>query len=85
MTHKVDRCTFDIVSNENNVLTIRGGIGGMTITNAAESVVKCLLDSKELTQGMRLLYWDTDGRLDELVFNEQGFVRFNLLPQQSMQ
>lgn len=84
MTHRAGSCVFEIVSNQHNLLTLRG-IGGMTITNAAEKVVKYLLNSKELIPDMRLLYYDTDGRLDELLFNDDGFINFKFLPQQGMQ
>lgn len=55
-------------------------LGTMTVTNDAEAVVKDCLQ-RGLKKGMRLLYTDTDGRLDELVHDGERFIDFKALPQ----
>ena len=79
------RAQFEIVAETPEVLTIRdiGSVGGghsISITNDAEAVVDSLLQSGRLRPGMRLEYYDSNGDLDEIVFDQNGFVAFHLLP-----
>lgn len=51
--------------------------GHPSITNDAEQVVAKLLDEGTLLPGLtRLFYVDTDGALDELVYDAKGFRMF---------
>ena len=50
-----------------------------TVTNDAEGVVKWLYDNKLLSSGKRLLYYDSEGSLDELVHRDGRFVGFKCL------
>lgn len=52
----------------------------MTVTNAAESVVKDLFAKRKLSEGQMLLYYDSDDNLDELVHEEGKFVGFRKGP-----
>lgn len=48
-----------------------------TVTNSAREVVEALIKSGELVRGRRLRYYDSDGNLDEIVWNpELGFITF---------
>jgi len=49
-----------------------------SVTNDAEAVVEYLLWKGVIKPGMRLFYHDSTGRRDELLFNKEGFVDFNL-------
>ena len=51
----------------------------VSITNAAEEVVRELFAFGKLKDGQRLLYIDTDGRTDELLHSNGRFVDFKLL------
>ena len=75
------RAQFEIVVETPESLTIRdtGGLRSMSITNDAEAVVDSLLQSGRLRQGMRLEYYDSNGDLDEIVFDQNGFVAFHVL------
>jgi hypothetical protein len=77
---------FTFVESESNdeVLVIRDSNNPAckTITNAAEEVVKYLHD-KGWLGSKRLLYYDTDGRKDELLHDSNGkFIDFNILSQE---
>lgn len=75
------RAQFEIIAETPEALRIRdiGDLHSMTVTNDAEAVVDSLMGSGRLRSGMRLEYYDSDGQLDEIVFNEAGFVGFQLL------
>jgi len=53
--------------------------GHPTVTNDAEGVVEELVASGRLRPFQRLLYYDTEGRLDELLVLDGRFAGFNLL------
>ena len=48
-----------------------------TVTNGAEEVVDALVKSHILEDGYRLLYYDSDGNLDELLVKDGLFAGFN--------
>ncbi len=52
-----------------------------TITNDAENVVLGLVHLGLLPAGRRLLYYDSDGRLDEIRVEDGRFAGFIPLPQ----
>jgi len=52
-----------------------------TVTNDAEAVVAALSSGGFLPPGCRLYYYDSDGRLDEIVVEHGRFVRFCSVPQ----
>ena len=69
-----------IVSSGDGLTVIRDmNDGSKTITNDAEAVVKDLMNIKLIKAGDRLLYWDSDNRLDEILFDEDGFTRFGTI------
>ena len=53
----------------------------MTITNDAENVVKHLLQTGVLQPVQRLLYYDSEGYLDEIVHDGEKFVGFKHIEQ----
>jgi hypothetical protein len=53
-----------------------------SVTNDAEHVIKELVEQRKLPPGRRLLYWDTDNRLDELLVKDGEFVGFGVLEQE---
>ncbi|MBW7932157.1 MAG: hypothetical protein H3C62_00820 [Gemmatimonadaceae bacterium] len=73
------RARFTIVGKHAGVLTIRD-IGPWsthpTVTNDAEHVVQSLVASGDLADGERLLYVDSEGRLDEIVIYGRQFAGF---------
>ena len=61
------------------ILVIRdvgGNSGYMSVTNDAETVVEELVSGGHLTPGRRLLYYDTDNALSELVVEDGKFKGF---------
>jgi len=48
----------------------------MTVTNDAENVVRELTVQDLLPAGRRLFYYDSDGRLDEILVKDGTFVGF---------
>lgn len=44
----------------------------LTVTNDAENVVRSLVAEGRLPAGRRLLYYDSDGRLDEILVSDRG-------------
>jgi hypothetical protein len=52
-----------------------------TVTNDAENVVEYLYRIGLLVNNKRLLYYDSDGRLDELLHENGTFKDFRALPQ----
>jgi len=73
---------FDFVDIADNYILIND-IGNhkevMSITNDPESVLQRLTGAAEdILKGRRLFYIDTNGRVDELLYNESGkFVTYN--------
>jgi hypothetical protein len=57
-------------------VVIRDLIGPVSVTNDAENVVAMLLRRGTLRPGQRLLYFDTDGNLDELLVRDGRFAGF---------
>ena len=47
-----------------------------SVTNDAENVVQALAAQGYLPEGRRLFYYDSDGRLDELLVKDGKFVGF---------
>jgi multidrug efflux pump subunit AcrA (membrane-fusion protein) len=47
-----------------------------TVTNDAENVVRSLAAQGHLPEGRRLFYYDSDGRLDEILVKDGQFVGF---------
>lgn len=52
-----------------------------TVTNAPEGVVKFILD--ELPDTKRIFYYDSEGELDELVFENGEFTGFRAGPREA--
>lgn len=48
----------------------------MTITNAADEVVSDLIDQGLLNDGQKLLYYDTENNLDEIIIENKKFKGF---------
>lgn len=48
----------------------------MTITNGAEDVVEQLVAEGKLPEGRRLLYYDSEGELDEILVKDGKFAGF---------
>jgi len=71
---------FTIVSTKNKdgffVIRDIGYNNQLSVTNDAEGVVQGLIFDKELAPGQRLLYYDTDGNLDELKIKDGKFAGF---------
>lgn len=49
---------------------------GMSVTNAAESVVEELVRDGYLPEGRQLLYYDSEGDLDEILVKDGKFAGF---------
>jgi len=75
-----NKVNFEIVSKTDDVLYIVDLFDEsnptMTITNGAEEVVDQLLASGDLDGKRRLFYKDTEGAIDELLYDESGFGDF---------
>lgn len=54
----------------------------MTVTNAAEEVVKELFYSGDLKLGQRLFYYDSENVIDELLIRDGEFVGFAAGPKE---
>ncbi len=75
--------SFEVVCNQpGGYLVIRdiGGDGYLTVTNDAEGVVKKLVKLELLTDDKRLLYYDSDGQLDEILVEDGEFSGFAPAP-----
>jgi len=69
---------FTIISSEKNMTVIKDrNDGHKSITNDAEGVVKSLMQIAIIDPGDKLLYFDSDNVLGEILFNEDGFIGFN--------
>lgn len=70
--------TFDVVQETDQYLLIRDRNEGRSVTNSAEDVVLGLIHMDRLPLGKRLFYYDTTGRLDEIVRRQDDgrFSRF---------
>lgn len=53
-----------------------GHATGMSITNDAEAVLAHLVGHGALTEGRRLMYYDSDGNLDEILVHDGRFAGF---------
>ncbi len=75
---------FEVVtmSDKDGFFVIRDVGDGLSVTNDAENVVKRLLEGP-LKQGQKLLYYDSDGLLDELVIKDGKFSGFGPGPSRS--
>lgn len=47
-----------------------------SVTNDAENVVRRLLESGDLKPGQRLMYYDSEGNLDEILIADGQFAGF---------
>lgn len=71
------RCNFEVVSVAIESVTIRDlNNGRMSVTNDAENVVAELRRAEILIPGRRLFYFDSQGHEDEILWQEDGSVRF---------
>ncbi len=71
------RSDFQVVSTTPDCVTIRDlDLGRMSVTNDAEAVVAHLRKCGILRDGKRLLYYDSQGDLDEIVWRTDGSVSF---------
>ena len=69
---------FTIISSEKNMTVIKDrNDSSRSVTNDAEDVVKDLMRIALIAPGDRLLYFDSDNVLGEILFNEDGFIGFN--------
>ena len=70
---------YIIVGEDQNMLVIRD-VGPWdqhpSVTNDAENVVLELAGQNLLQPGRRLLYYDSDGRLDEMLIKDGVFLGF---------
>lgn len=65
-------CSFEVVSVEREAVTIRDlDLGGKSVTNDAAFVVEQLRAVELLPVGRRLLYYDSEGNLDEILWDEK--------------
>jgi len=75
-----NKVNFEIVSKTDEVLYIVDLFDEsnptMTITNGAEEVIERLLASGDLDEKRRLFYKDTEGIIDELLYDKSGFGNF---------
>lgn len=82
MGHRADftrHCRFSWIERSGERVVIRDTCDSTrpTVTNDAKWLVESFLDGRVITPGVtRLFYFDTDDRLDEIVFDQHGFVRF---------
>jgi hypothetical protein len=78
------RANYSITEQRPESLTIRD-LGPWdrfaTITNTADEVVAELVAEGTLREGQRLYYYDSEGRLDELLVREGRFAGFAAGPQ----
>ena len=58
------------------IITDIGGPRCMTVTNNAEAVVEDLVSRGKLPPGRRLMYYDSEGELDEIVVHDGAFAGF---------
>lgn len=74
---------FETIKVTKNWVIIRdlcNQLGGKSVTNDAEAVVKYLL---QLHGNKRIAYYDTTNSLDELCHDGQKFLDFRFIPTQS--
>jgi len=73
------KANYTIIKEEPDLIIIRD-VGPWdqhpSVTNDAENVVKELAAQGKLPSGRRLFYYDSDGRLDELIIKDGQFVGF---------
>lgn len=73
------KANYIILKEEGNRIVIRD-VGPWdqhpSVTNDAENVVQILTAQSHLPEGRRLLYYDSDGRLDEILVKDGQFIGF---------
>jgi len=73
------RANYEILKDEPDMLLIRD-IGPWTehptVTNDAEGVVEDLAKQGRMPAGRRLVYYDSEGELDEILVKDGKFVGF---------
>lgn len=74
----MSRARYNIVQSGGRSVVIRdvGGPRTISVTNDAEAVVAELWERGVLKEGLRLYYYDSDGRLDELCHSGGVFTGF---------
>ena len=81
------KCNYDIVHNNEDEPLVIQDIGPwnqyMSVTNGAEVVVKELLDRGLLPNNRKLLYYDSENQLDELLHDGPTFIGFAPGPRKS--
>ena len=78
------KCRFEIVLNTPALLVIKDvGHDVMSITNDVEALVEYLLQMSSLWHGRRLEYIDSGGHQDGILFDERGFLAFDLMSDNS--
>lgn len=61
-------CSFEVVLVERDQVTVRDLNRGKSVTNDAAYVVRELLKAELLVPERRLFYYDSDGNLDEILW-----------------
>jgi hypothetical protein len=74
----MSQAVFTITRVGPGAITIRdcGGPVNLSVTNDAERVVRTLVQEKLLREGMRLFYYDSEDRLDEILWRDRKFQGF---------
>ena len=70
------RSLYEIEHEDDGAIVIRDLNGSVSVTNDAEHVVAQLADR---LNGRRLLYFDSDGNLDEIVVRNGTFAGFRVV------
>lgn len=73
---RLPRSSWTIEARTPHGVLIRDTGGQLSVTNDAETVVAMLLAAGDLHPGQRLFYFDSEGRLDELVHDGSKFTGF---------
>lgn len=74
------RSNWKVLTNCDAEVVIKDlNTSSMSVTNDAENVVFDLYDRGALWHGKRLLYFDSNGDLDEIVHEHGRFVDFRIL------
>lgn len=75
-------CHYRIIQQEDDIVMLQDECeiyGGPSITNAAEQVIESLANSGDIGPGVRVLYQDTNGDIDELIHDGDKFLDFKIL------
>ena len=72
------RADFSILKNVPGepLVILDRNLGNMSVTNDAENVVESLAREGMLPAGRRLFYYDSEGRLDEILVRDKAFAGF---------